>query len=98
MERANAWTTYDAATEAEVMDLGSAYRAFLDQSKTERECAAETIRRAEAAGYRNLDDVETLRPGDRVYVDTMHKAVQLYIIGTEPIERGVNIVLSLIHI
>lgn len=92
MERANAWTTYDAATEAEVMDLGSAYRAFLDQSKTERECAAETIRRAEAAGYRNLDDVETLRPGDRVYVDTMHKAVQLYIIGTEPIERGVNIV------
>ncbi len=92
MERINAWTTYSEQEERRVMDLGKAYRAFLDQSKTERECALETIRRAEAAGYRNLNDVETLKAGDRVYVNTMGKAVQLYIIGKAPLETGINIV------
>ncbi|MDO4852539.1 MAG: aminopeptidase, partial [Clostridia bacterium] len=88
----NAWTTYSEQEERQVMDFGKAYRAFLDQSKTERECAAETIRRAEAAGYRNLNDVEALHAGDRVYVNTMGKAVQLYIIGKAPLEEGINII------
>ena len=92
MERINAWTTYSEQEERQVMDFGKAYRAFLDQSKTERECAAETIRRAEAAGYRNLNDVEALHAGDRVYVNTMGKAVQLYIIGKAPLEQGINII------
>ncbi len=92
MERVNAWTTYSAETEAEVMALGSAYRSYLDQSKTERECAAETIRRAEAAGYVNLNDAGALKPGDKVYVNTMGKAVQLYVIGREPMEKGINII------
>ncbi|MBQ9188086.1 MAG: aminopeptidase [Clostridia bacterium] len=92
MERVNAWTTYSAETEAEVMALGSAYREYLDQSKTERECAAETIRRAEAAGYVNLNDAGALKPGDKVYVNTMGKAVQLYVIGREPMEKGINII------
>ncbi len=92
MERVNAWTTYSAETEAEVMALGSAYRAYLDRSKTERECAAETIRRAEAAGYVDLDKAGALKPGDKVYVNTMGKAVQLYVIGREPLEKGVNII------
>ena len=92
MERVNAWTTYSTETEAEVMALGSAYRSYLDQSKTERECAAETIRRAEAAGYVNLNDAGALKPGDKVYVNTMGKAVQLYVIGREPMEKGINII------
>ena len=92
MERINAWTTYKKREEKKVMDLGKAYRAFLDNSKTERECARETIRRAEKAGYVDLEKVEALKAGDRVYVNTMNKAVQLYIIGSEPLEKGLNIV------
>ena len=92
MERVNAWTTYKKREEKKVMDLGKVYRAFLDSSKTERECAKETIRRAEKAGYVDLAKAETLKAGDRVYVNTMNKAVQLYIIGKEPLEQGINIV------
>ena len=92
MERINVWTTYSEEQEQQVFALGAKYRAYLDAGKTEREAAAETIRRAEAAGYRNLNDVKTLQPGDRVYVNTMNKAVQLYIIGKAPIEQGVNII------
>ena len=75
MERVNAWTTYKKREEKKVMDLGKAYRAYLDSGKTERECARETIRRAEKAGYVDLEKVEALKAGDRVYVNTMNKAV-----------------------
>ena len=92
MERINAWTTYKKREEKKVMDLGKAYRAYLDSGKTERECTRETIRRAEKAGYVDLEKVEALKAGDRVYVNTMNKAVQLYIIGSEPLEKGLNIV------
>ena len=92
MERVNAWTTYKKREEKRVMDFARAYRAYLDSSKTERECARETIRRAEKAGYVALEKAESLKPGDRVYVNTMNKAVQLFIIGTEPLDKGLNIV------
>lgn len=92
MERINAWTAYTPEDEQKVMEFAKDYRAFLDSSKTERECASETIRRAEKAGYKNLADTEALCPGDRVYVNTMGKAVQLYIIGKQPLEKGLNIV------
>jgi aspartyl aminopeptidase len=92
MERINAWTTYKKREEKKVMDLGKAYRAFLDKGKTERECVREAIRRAEKAGYTDLDKAEKLQAGDRVYVNTMNKAIQLYIIGAEPLEKGLNIV------
>ena len=92
MERVNAWTKYTKREEKKVMDLGKAYRAFLDKGKTERECVRETIRLARKAGYVALEEAGALKPGDRVYVDTMGKAIQLYIIGQEPLEQGINIV------
>ena len=92
MERVSVWTLYDEQETQRVMAFGDAYRAFLDRSKTERECNAETIRRAKAAGYRALDDVSALKPGDKVYVNTMGKALQLYVIGKAPIEKGINII------
>ena len=92
MERINAWTAYSEAEIEQVMDLGRAYRAFLDVGKTERECVRETVRLAEKAGYVDLNTVDALQPGDRVYVNTMGKSIQLYIIGREPMEKGLNFV------
>ena len=71
--------------------LISDYKAFLDGGKTERECASAIIALAEKNGYKNIDAVEVLNPGDKVYVQKMHKAVALFHIGTENIERGMNI-------
>ena len=38
MERKYAWHNYDDQTLQDVMSLGDAYRQFLDNGKTEREC------------------------------------------------------------
>ena len=52
-----AWEQYDETHLAKLEMLAKQYRQFLDTGKTERECAREEVRQAEAAGYVNLQDV-----------------------------------------
>lgn len=96
MERKNAWETYDEKQLSALEAVCRRYRAFLDAGKTERECAAETIRQAKAAGYCDLDAAieagETLKAGDKVYCNVMGKSVLLFIIGREKMEKGLNII------
>ena len=96
MERKNAWETYDEKQLSALEAVCRRYRAFLDAGKTERECAAETIRQAKAAGYCDLDTAieagETLKAGDKVYCNVMGKSVLLFIIGREKMEKGLNII------
>lgn len=67
------------------------YKNFLDNGKTERECVSQIISWAEKAGFKNALSCESLKAGDKVYVQKMNKAVMLFVIGTEPVENGMNI-------
>ena len=67
------------------------YKKFLDAGKTERECAAEIIQAAEKRGYKDIAKYKTLKAGDKVYVQKMHKTVALFEIGTGSLENGMNI-------
>lgn len=95
MERENLWKTYGKKQLTELEKLSKNYRAYLDNGKTERECISETIRMAEKAGYRNLENViaakETLSEGDKVYAVCMGKSIALFHIGSKNIEKGMNI-------
>lgn len=95
MEQTNAWKDYSEKQLAELETLCTEYRDFLSRGKTERECAALTVNMAEAAGYKNLDriieDGSAVKPGDKVYAQNMGKSVVLFRIGTEDIEKGMNI-------
>lgn len=96
MERKVAWNTYSDDELAALNKLSDEYRRFLDCGKTERECVNETVRMAQAKGYRDLDSViangEKLGAGDRVYSNCMGKAIMLFAIGKAPLEKGLNIV------
>jgi len=67
------------------------YKDFLSTAKTERECVAKIIGLAEAAGYKNLEKAKKLKKGDKVYIAKMNKAIALFNIGSESIEKGMNI-------
>ena len=54
--------------EAEMEDYCRGYKAYLDAGKTERLCAAETIRLAQAAGYRPYQRGMEVKSGDKLYV------------------------------
>ena len=84
-------TDKDADVKQKAHDFAEGYKKFLDAGKTERLCAAETVRLAEQAGYKPLVRGQALKAGDKVYAVNMAKAVILFIVGTKPIEEGMNI-------
>ena len=95
MDHPCAWGEYTAEQAAELEEFCNGYRAFISENKTERECAASAIKRAEAAGYISLDSAiasgEALKPGDKIYASNRGKTIALVHLGTEPLERGLNI-------
>ena len=72
-------------------DLINNYKNFLNNGKTERECAKQIIELAEKNGYKDLNSVSSVKPGDKVYIQKMNKAVALFELGTEPLQKGLNV-------
>ena len=91
----NAWTLYGDKEIRELEKLSADYIEFLNNGKTERECACLLAEMAEKNGYRDLKDViakgEKLAKGDKVYADNMGKAFMMLNIGEDIMRDGMNI-------
>ena len=91
----NAWTTYGAEDLKKLENLSADYIAFLNNGKTERECADQLVAMAKEKGYRDLAEViandEKLKCGDKVYAVNMGKMVMMLNIGEDIIKDGMNI-------
>ena len=68
------------------------YIDFMNKSKTEREIVKSSKEIAESNGFKNIDNYEILKPGDKVYFINRDKSMYLAVIGKDSIENGVNII------
>ena len=75
----------------EAYEYAKNYVKFLDASKTEREAVCESIRIAEAAGYRAWNFGDAINVGDKLYYNNRGKNIFLFRIGTENINNGIRI-------
>jgi len=75
-----------------MLDLCDRYREFLDNGKTERECVQIALADAIKNGFKPLEEYESLKPGDKVYVINRDKNILLAVIGEKGMEEGLNIV------
>ena len=95
MERKNAWKEYGEEQLAQLEQVARGYIAFISENKTERECAAAAIAKAEEAGYMPLEECiaqgRALKPGDKVWAHTHGKALMLVHLGSRPLQEGLNI-------
>ena len=89
MYRKNAWLKYK--DQKEVMDFAEGYKGFLSTAKSERLAVKEAEKLLKAKGFKNVDDVKTLKEGDRVYFINKKKNIAAFIIGSEPLENGLRI-------
>ncbi len=93
--KTNIWNTYSSDQFAELNEINERYKSCLNAGKTERECVELSIRMAEAAGYRSIEEVlaagDKLKAGDKVYAVNMNKMLALFRIGEEPLSAGMNI-------
>ena len=75
----------------EAYEYAKNYVKFLDAAKTEREAVAESVRLAEAAGYRAWNFGDPINVGDKLYYNNRGKNIFLMRIGTENINNGIRI-------
>ena len=68
------------------------YMRFLAVAKTERRAYAEAVRLLEAKGFRRLEDMKVLKPGDRVYRGYHGKTLFAAVVGKEPVTSGIRVV------
>ncbi|MBD7909936.1 MULTISPECIES: aminopeptidase [Clostridium] len=94
-EEKNVWEKYDEKGVKKVFDFSDGYKEFISKCKTERECVKETIKIAEANGFRNIEDVikngEKLKVYDKIYANNKDKSIALFIIGKNRFEDGLKI-------
>ena len=96
MEKKNAWLKYPAGEKRQdVFAFAEDYRKFLSDCKTERECATELYAQAKAVGFEDLDEIiaagKAVKAGDKIIANNMGKGLALFIVGSKPMEAGMNI-------
>ena len=90
MNGKNTWEKYENGVN-DVMEYNEGYKDYISKNKTERACVKDSIRLAEAKGFKPLSSFDHLKTGDKVYVINRDKNIALFIIGEKPLTEGMRI-------
>ena len=91
-EKNSGWLETDDEKFRKIFDFCNGYMEFLNRSKIEREFAANAKKLAEESGFKDVNQVEKLNPGDRVYFMNREKSIYFAVIGEQKMENGMHIV------
>ncbi|MDI3547328.1 MAG: hypothetical protein PWR10_980 [Halanaerobiales bacterium] len=91
-EPKNGWLEMEDVEIEEIFTFNQEYADFLTANKTEREFIRASVELLETEGFKNLDELSSLKAGDRVYKVNREKAIIVAIIGEKPLSDGLHIV------
>lgn len=91
-KKVNGWFKISEELKKEIFEYNERYMKFLNNSKTEREIVKSAVEMAKANGFKDINEVENLNVGDKVYYINKEKSMYLAIIGKEKLEEGLNII------
>lgn len=92
MNDKNGWEESSESEKKVILKFCDGYIDFLNKSKIERECVKSAKEIAEKNGFKPLEKFKKLKAGDKVYFINRDKNIMLAVIGTEPMEKGLNVV------
>ncbi len=79
----------------EAVKFCEGYKSFMNSSKTERECVNTIINLVKSKAYKEFNkDIKELKAGDKLFINNRGKAVILVTVGKEPLDKGINFVIS----
>lgn len=87
----NVWTDAEKAKKDEIFAFSKEYMDFLTNGKTERMATKEAVAIAKKNGFKELDEVKELHPGDKVYAVNKGKNFLAAVIGEKSIEEGMRV-------
>ena len=91
-QKKNGWEGLTEKQRNEIFNYCNGYMGFLNKGKTEREIVKTSKEMAEKTGFKDINKMKTLKPGDKIYYINRDKNIYLAVIGTEPIEKGLHII------
>lgn len=86
------WLKLNMEEKNRIFDFCDDYIKFLNESKTERETSNFIINKLENNGFKNINNMDTLNEGDKVYMSNRGKSVYAAIIGKESVTNGLNVI------
>ena len=88
-EKKNGYDSMDAAAREAMEAYCEGYKAYLNDSRTEREAVANAIRLAEREGFVEYRAGMELKAGDKVWFNNRGKALMLAVAGKKSLSEGV---------
>ena len=88
----NAWEKVSEEEKTKIFDFSKGYIDFLSNNKTERECVKTIKEKLENNDFKNIEELNTIKSGDKVYYINREKSVFAAVIGEESPEEGFNII------
>ena len=79
----------------DITSYSKGYMNFLDSGKTERTSCREVVRIAKENGYISIEEIMekgSVSAGDKIYAVNKDKAVALFIMGKNSLEKGMKVV------
>ena len=67
VSKENGWLDLNNNTKQDVFSYAKGYINYLNNSKTEREIISSSKKIAEENGFKNIEKIKELKPGDKVY-------------------------------
>ena len=86
-----AWKKYSSSDLEQVFKFNEEYKDYITKGKTERLCVDEAVKIAEGYGFKPLSSYDKLNPGDKVYATNKGKNIACFVIGDEPVEKGLRV-------
>ncbi|MCT4612271.1 MAG: aminopeptidase [Clostridia bacterium] len=94
-ENKNGWNDLNKSEIKKVMSFSKRYMTFLNNAKTEREAVKEIIKLAKKEGFISLEEAtqkKLNKPGTKIYSSNRDKSLALFILGKEPMNKGIKII------
>ena len=86
------WDSLSTEAKQNISKFSDEFIHFLNTSKTEREATEFIVDVLQKNGFTDLKEKLVLSAGDKVYFVNRDKAVYAAVIGTKPLEAGLNII------
>ena len=86
------WERITDKEKENIFKFSDEYIWFLNRSKTEREFVKTAVDILEKNGFRDVNSVDNIKTGDKVYFSNRGKSLYIAVIGAKKLEEGLNLV------
>ena len=87
----NAWEKVEEE-KTKIFYFSKKYIEFISNNKTERECVKTIKDKLKQNNFKNIEELDNIKSGDKVYYINREKSIYAAVIGEESPEEGFNII------